>query len=92
MRAHRIVAGGSCQFRAVVLATTGNQSFHAEFCQAAVEGVTGANADHYLPFMNENTSVRAWREKMATMGSDGDHLTFHALAQKVARGTHCRMA
>ena len=85
MRAHHIVPDGNCQFRAVALAATGFQTDHHEFRQAAVDEVIGDNAHHYLPWMDEDMSVTAWRDKMRSPGSDGDHLTIHALAQIVER-------
>ena len=85
MRAHPISPDGNCQFRAVALAATGQQRDHVEFRQAAVDEVTGVNAEHYMPFMDQDKTAAAWREKMSMVGSDGDHLTLHALAQIVER-------
>ena len=85
MRICPIGRDGNCQFRAVAPAEMGDESFHMALRRAAVEEITGADAAHYLPFIDENMSVATWRGEMLRSGTYGDHITLHAMAQVLRR-------
>ena len=85
MRICPIGRDGNCQFRAVALAEMGDERHHMALRRAAVEEITGEEAAHYVPFIDEDMSVATWRGEMLRSGTYGDHITLHAMAQVLRR-------